>query len=359
MEPRRELGPRRLGALALLSVVAALAVLPFATGAGASPPPTSPPPTTSTTIPTGPTTPLPAETGTAPFRVYWVGIPPQLETYNRLNSGTPNSTIRIFNKAGQLAIYGNTSVLYLLPQLLPHGPCRPDVSPRAKPCSTPALFTLGESLYAQSCSGCHGVTADGVPPTLTPKGGGFPVLRHVGPATIDFWIESGRMPAVATNITQPVRRPARLDHLQALAIATYLNTLWPATPYIPQVNLEGASLSDGAQLFAANCAACHTISGDGDALANSTFAPSLRDIPATQVAEALRTGPANMPIFTGNLTDAQLRDVVAYVVERIEHPQNPGGAGLGGLGPVGEGFVGLALGVGLLALIGFWIGDRS
>jgi len=33
--------------------------------------------------------------------------------------------------------------------------------------------------------------------------------------------------------------------------------------------------------------------------------------------------------------------------------------GLGGLGPVGEGFVGLALGVGLLALIGFWIGDRS
>jgi len=26
---------------------------------------------------------------------------------------------------------------------------------------------------------------------------------------------------------------------------------------------------------------------------------------------------------------------------------------------VGEGFVGLALGVGLLALIGFWIGDRS
>ena len=66
-----------------------------------------------------------------------------------------------------------------------------------------------------------------------------------------------------------------------------------------------------------------------------------------------------MPIFTGNLTDEQLRDVVAYVTERIQHPQNPGGAGLGGLGPVGEGFVGLALGVGLLALIGFWIGDRT
>jgi ubiquinol-cytochrome c reductase cytochrome c subunit len=355
---RRTSGPKRLGALALLGVVASLAVLPFAAGAGAAPPttsttgaPGSPPSTTSTTFPAG-SVPPPSAVATptplnVPFKAYWVGIPPQLERYNRLNSGMANATIRIFNKAGQLAIYGNTSVLYLLPQLLQHT------------YTTPALFSLGETLYAQNCSGCHGVVANGVPPALTPKGGGFPDLQHVGPATIDFWIESGRMPAVATNITQPIRRPARLNHLQALAIATFLNTLWPATPYVPQVNLEGASLSDGATLFAENCAACHTITGDGDALANSTFAPSLRDIPATQVAEALRTGPANMPIFTGNLTDAQLRDVVAYVVERIEHPQNPGGAGLGGLGPVGEGFVGLALGVGLLALIGFWVGDRS
>lgn len=345
---------RRLGAMALLGVVATLAVLPFAGGAGASPPTTTTtyaPPTTTTTLVPGsvppPGTVAPPAPINVPFKIYWVGIPPQLERYNRLNSGMPSATIRIFNRAGQLAIYGNTSVLYQLPQNL------------QDTYSTPALFSLGESLYAQNCSACHGVTAKGVPPALTPKGGGFPVLQHVGPATIDFWIESGRMPAVATNQTQPIRRPARLDHIQALAIATFLNTLWPATPYIPQVNLPGASLSDGATLFAANCAACHTITGDGDALANSTYAPSLRNIPATQVAEALRTGPANMPIFTGNLTDAQVRDVVAYVVERIEHPQNPGGAGLGGLGPVGEGFVGLALGVGLLALIGFWVGDRS
>jgi ubiquinol-cytochrome c reductase cytochrome c subunit len=218
---------------------------------------------------------------------------------------------------------------------------------------------VGEQLYQQNCSSCHGVNAWGVPPALTPQGGGFPSLHHIGPAAIDFWIESGRMPATSTKLTQPIRRPARLDHMQALAIATYITSRWPATPYIPQVNLQGASLSDGAQLFAANCAACHTITGDGDALANSTFSPSLRNIPATQVAEALRTGPANMPIFTGNMTDQQLRDVVAYVVEKIEHPENPGGIGLGGLGPVGEGFVGLALGVGLLALVGFWIGDRS
>jgi ubiquinol-cytochrome c reductase cytochrome c subunit len=337
MAPRENPRVRRVGALCLLGVVGALAVLPFATSAGASPPGA-----TTTTIPSGA-----AVTAPVPYKIFWIGIPPQTPPYSRANSGTPNATIKIFNKNGQLAIYGNTSVLYFLPQLLQHQ------------LSTPALFQVGQQLYQQNCAACHGVNANGVPLAYTPNGGGFPTLHDIGPAAIDFWIESGRMPATSTKQTQPIRRPARLNHMQALAIATYITSRWPATPYIPQVNLQGASLSDGAQLFAANCAACHTISGDGDALANSTFAPSLRDIPVTQVAEALRTGPANMPIFTGNLTDQQLRDVVAYVVEKIEHPENPGGIGLGGLGPVGEGFVGLALGVGLLALVGFWIGDRS
>jgi ubiquinol-cytochrome c reductase cytochrome c subunit len=258
--------------------------------------------------------------------------------YNAFDSGMANSSIQIFNKSGELVIYGDNDVLYALPPS--------------------SLIPLGEELYQQNCQACHGVTADGVPPPGTP-GVAFPNLRGLGPATYDFWIESGRMPATNTADVQPLRRKPRLDHLQALAISAYLNSLEPATPYIPEVNLNGANLSDGAALFALNCAACHTITGDGDALAYDTFAPSLRNIPATQVAEALRTGPANMPIFSGNLTDAQLRDVVAYVVRKIQHPQNPGGLGLGGLGPVGEGFIGLALGVGLLALVGFWVGDRT
>jgi ubiquinol-cytochrome c reductase cytochrome c subunit len=346
MASRRSPSPRHLGALALLGVIGALVVLPFAAD-GASTPPSTPLTTSTTTTTITPGLSPGTQYVTVPYKVFWMGIPPQTPPYNRANSGTPNATIKIFNRNGQLAYYGNTSVLYKLPQLLQHK------------YSTPVMYALGQSLYQSTCSPCHGVNADGVPPHLTPLGGGFPTLHNIGPAAIDFWIESGRMPATSTKLTQPVRRPARLDHMEALEIATYLTSRWPATPYIPQVNLKGANLSDGAQLFAANCAACHTITGDGDALANETFAPSLRDVPITQVAEALRTGPANMPIFTGNMTDQQLRDVTAYVVEKIEHPENPGGAGLGGLGPVGEGFVGLALGVGLLALVGFWIGDRS
>src|SRR6185312_3687244 len=101
--------------------------------------------------------------------------------------------------------------------------------------------------------------------------------------------------------------------------------------------------------------------GSGDSLAFGTNAPTLRSpqITAQQVAEAMRTGPANMPRFSGNLSDNQVRDVVAYVTTKVEHSQNPGGLALGGVGPVAEGFVALLLGVGGLALICFWIGDRS
>jgi ubiquinol-cytochrome c reductase cytochrome c subunit len=67
-----------------------------------------------------------------------------------------------------------------------------------------------------------------------------------------------------------------------------------------------------------------------------------------------------MPHFSqGNIPDAQARDIAAYVHGVIQHPSNPGGYGLGGIGPVGEGFVGLLLGVGLLMLVCFWIGERT
>ena len=133
----------------------------------------------------------------------------------------------------------------------------------------------------------------------------------------------------------------------------------PSGPAIPNVNLKGANVAVGASLFALNCAACHTITGTGDELAFGTFAPSLHPATATQVAEAIRTGPANMPRFSGNLSDAQVADITAYVTEKLQHPQNPGGLALGGVGPVAEGFVAILIGVGGLALICFWIGERS
>ena len=213
----------------------------------------------------------------------------------------------------------------------------------------------GEVLFEANCASCHGV--DG-------SGGvvGVP-LTGVGPATADFWVSTGRMP-LGNPATQPVRKAPRFGPKQILQIAAFVGSLGPtANGYpdgIPQVNLKGANLSEGNAMFVLNCAACHTITGSGDALADGNSAPTLHKAAPYTAVEAMRTGPANMPHFGPNqLSNQQVADIVAYVTGPIQHPDNHGGLGLGGIGPVAEGFIGLFIGVGGLMLVAFWIGDRT
>jgi ubiquinol-cytochrome c reductase cytochrome c subunit len=255
------------------------------------------------------------------------------------NSGNPFTSTNLICHDGHLVSYGNSSITYANP-------------PRT-------FIDAGRQLFAQNCSSCHGNEANGVGPEGEATIG--PNLQGVGAATVDFWVSSGRMPAADVKAVEAERRPSRLTSLQALEIASWVNSLYPAVPAVPYPHLAGANQSVGANLFSLNCAACHTIEGTGDALAYGTNAPSLinKTVTPQQVVEAVRTGPANMPRFSGNLTDAQVRDIVSYVTGRLQHPTNPGGFSLGGVGPVAEGFVALLIGVGGLALICFWIGERS
>ena len=255
------------------------------------------------------------------------------------NSGNPFKSTKLVCFDGMLIRYGNSAITYANP---------------------PASYaTAGKLLFDQTCSSCHGSEANGVSPSGAATIG--PNLQGVGAATVDFWVTTGRMPATDIAAVEAERKPPKLTNLQALEVAAYINSLDPSVPAVPTPHLKGANVANGASLFALNCAACHTITGAGDALAFGTNAPSLQDkkVTAQQVAEAVRIGPANMPRFSGNLSDTQVRDIVAYVTTYIQHPTNPGGAGLGGVGPVAEGFIALLLGVGGLALICFWIGERA
>jgi ubiquinol-cytochrome c reductase cytochrome c subunit len=255
------------------------------------------------------------------------------------NRGNPFTSTNRLCVDGHLISYGNSAITYANPPQ--------------------SYIAIGRQLLATICSSCHGTEANGV----NPEGGATigPNLQGVGAATVDFWVSSGRMPATDVKAVEAERRESRLTPRQALEIAAFVNSLDPSVPAVPYPHLQGADQSVGMSLFALNCAACHTIEGTGDALAYGTNAPSLqnRSVTAQQVAEAIRTGPANMPRFSGNLTDAQVRDIVSYVTGRLQHPDNPGGFGLGGVGPVAEGFVALLIGVGGLALVCFWIGERS
>lgn len=247
------------------------------------------------------------------------------------NSGSPHNSTYLKCAHGKVVQYGSSAITYTLPPT--------------------HYIDAGHKLFEENCSSCHLATAQG--------SAAAPSLHGVGPATVDFWVGTGRMPAATPLQVEAEQKPPRLTPKQAEEVAAWINSLTPAAPYIPDVHLKDADLTKGATLFALNCAACHTITGAGDALAYGTYAPTLHIANTTQIAEAIRTGPGNMPRFTGNLDDAQVRDVVAYVSEKIQHPQNAGGFGLGGVGPVAEGFVALLFGVGGLMLVCFWIGDRS
>ena len=215
-----------------------------------------------------------------------------------------------------------------------------------------ALIAPGQALFAANCSSCHGPEALGTVRA--------PNLQGLGAGTVDFWVSTGRMP-LANSSVQATRKPPRFDRLQTLEIAAWVQSLTPGVGVpVPLVNTNGADLESGGTLFTLNCAACHTITGAGDALMDGAYAPSLHLATPTQVVEAIRSGPGNMPHFgPGNITDTETRDISAYVTGVLQHPANPGGVGLGGIGPVGEGFVGLLVGVGALMLVCFWIGDRT
>ncbi len=209
----------------------------------------------------------------------------------------------------------------------------------------------GRTLFDENCSSCHGVDAAGS------KLG--PSLHGLGAGVVNLWVSSGWMP-LANPGAEPARKPALFDTSQTDAISQYVASLSKGGIPILYPDLKGADVAEGFSIFALNCAPCHTITGAGDALSNGLYAPPLHGLTSTQVAEAVRSGPNNMPVFsTGVVSKSQLKDLVAYVTGYIEHPDSPGGLGLGGVGPVAEGFIGLFAGVGLCLLVAFWIGDRT
>lgn len=212
----------------------------------------------------------------------------------------------------------------------------------------------GRTLFEENCSSCHGAYAQGS--DIAPN------LRGKGPGVVDLWLSTGWMP-LAEPTAQPENKPPKFDQRQITDIANFVSSLAPGGVYPPssaELNLKRADVSEGFSLFSLNCAPCHTITGAGDALANGYHAPPLHGVTASEIYEAVRSGPSNMPAFgPSQITQKQLQGIMAYVTQYIQHPVNPGGLGLGGVGPVAEGFIGLFIGTGACLAAAFWVGDRT
>jgi len=207
------------------------------------------------------------------------------------------------------------------------------------------LVERGHELYIASCASCHGVVGTG-----TPNG---PSLIGVGAASADFQLRTGRMPLDDPD-DQATRKAPAFSPVDIAALVAYVAFLGDG-PEIPDVDLAGADVSNGQKLFVANCAPCHGATGNGGAAGPGALAPSLYRSAPLDIAEAMITGPGEMPVFA--LGEDERDDVIAFIRYLQEEPA-PGGADIGGIGPVPEGFVGWAVGITALTLVCVALGSR-
>lgn len=208
----------------------------------------------------------------------------------------------------------------------------------------------GAELYLRNCASCHGERGQGAQ-----RG---PSLLGVGPASVDFQLSTGRMPA-AQEVQQPPRRDPVFSAEEIAALVGHVSSLGGGGPQIPPV--APGDVRAGREIFAANCAPCHSATGAGGTLTNGWIVPPLYEATPQQIAESIRVGPGLMPVFPSQvLTDRQVDDVTSYVrllqSERLDRGGNP----LGRLGPFTEGLVGWGVGLLLVVVLAAgWLGRRA
>jgi ubiquinol-cytochrome c reductase cytochrome c subunit len=207
------------------------------------------------------------------------------------------------------------------------------------------------TIFLGDCATCHGADGKG-----SERG---PSLLTSGRAGVDFYLSTGRMP-IAEPDDAVVRHAPKYDAATIHALVEYIAALPGfAGPEIPQLDLDHANVAQGGVMFRLNCAACHAWSGRGGALLDRESPSVLRATP-TQIAEAIRVGPGNMPAFGEAAIDGQgLNDVTAYTRRLTEDRDDRGGFALWHLGPLPEGALAVIVGLGLLLLLARVIGTRE
>ncbi len=210
----------------------------------------------------------------------------------------------------------------------------------------------GKVLYDDSCITCHGLNGQGV----LNRG---PSLIGVGPASVEFQVGTGRMPATRQEAQIEAKQPA-FGAADTADLAAYI-AAWGGGPAVPAGTdfHTGANISAGGELFRVNCSSCHAFGAGGGALSSGKYAPSLGGASDRIIYAAMLTGPQNMPVFGDNqLSDQEKRDVIAYI-QNLKSDTDPGGMGIGRLGPVTEGLVIFLVGIVGLVFATLWIAGKS
>jgi ubiquinol-cytochrome c reductase cytochrome c subunit len=210
----------------------------------------------------------------------------------------------------------------------------------------------GKKLYLEGCSSCHGMQGQGA--------GTGPTLIGVGAASVDFQVSSGRMPLAAPG-AQAVAKDPSYSPEEVAALAAYVASLapGPAIPTAEQLDFADADVAEGGVLYRVNCAQCHQAAGQGGALTQGKYAPSLMEATPKEMYEAMITGPQSMPVFADSTLPQHDKKAIMAYITAMQDASSPGGLSLGRLGPVTEGlFVWTAVAAALVGAA-VWIGIKA
>lgn len=225
--------------------------------------------------------------------------------------------------------------------------------------AAPPGLERGATLYKRDCAWCH--AADGSGTTRAP---GI-LAAPQGGASTHFMLTTGRMPLDYPDESVRRRDPA-YDADEIADIVAYVESLDPAGPPPPVVDVAEGDLAEGQELYNQDCAACHSTTGIGGALPEiesddlpsqrvprTNVIPGLSESTPEEVVEAMQTGPGPMPVF--DFDESESNSIARYVAY-LQSPDNRGGANIGAIGPVAEGAVGWIVGLGVMLLVCRWIG---
>jgi len=211
----------------------------------------------------------------------------------------------------------------------------------------------GRQIFLKGCSSCHGINAEGA--QIAPS------LIGVGAASVDFQVGTGRMP-MADMSTQAMRKDPIYNAEETAALAAYVASLapGPAIPGESELNFErDGSTAEGGELFRNNCAMCHNFAGQGGALSQGKYAPTLMGVEPKHIYEAMVTGPQSMPVFSDKTITPEEKMSIIKWIKAAEKEPNLGGASLGRVGPVTEGLLGWVLGLGMLIGVAVWLAMKA
>ena len=219
--------------------------------------------------------------------------------------------------------------------------------------SRSAVIEEGKEIFLRGCSSCHGLNAEGQ--EIAPS------LIGVGAASVDFQVGTGRMP-MADMSQQAMRKDPVYNDEEVAALAAYVASLAPG-PEIPtegMLNYErDGEVAEGGELFRTNCAMCHNFAGQGGALTQGKYAPTVMGVEARHIYEAMITGPQSMPVFSDKTITPEEKLSMIKWIKSVEAEPQLGGAALGRVGPVTEGLLVWTLGIGLLIGVAVWLAAKA